>query len=59
MSSANIELLFLLETRSTEAFPMVAQYLNKEIGPFLISQSEIKNSIWTWGGKGGTVVPPI
>lgn len=41
MSSPNIELL--LETRSTQAFPMVAQYLNKEIGPFLISQSEIKN----------------
>jgi hypothetical protein len=43
MSSANIELLLLLETRSTQAFPMVAQYLNKEIGPLLNSQSENNN----------------
>ena len=30
-------------TRSAEAFQMVAHYLNNELGPFLISQSEIKN----------------
>jgi len=39
MSSANIELL----TLSTQAFPMIAQYLNNELGPFLISLCEIKN----------------
>lgn len=40
MSSANIELLFLLETRSTQAFPMVAQYLNNEHAPTSIKEKE-------------------
>ena len=40
MSSANIELLFLLETRSTEAFPMVSQYLNNEFAPTSIKEKE-------------------
>jgi len=29
-------------TRLAEAFPMVAHYLNNELGPFLISHCEIK-----------------
>jgi hypothetical protein len=29
-------------TRLAEAFPMVAHYLNNELGPFLISLCEIK-----------------
>ena len=40
MSSANIELLFLLETRSTQAFPMVSQYLNNELAPTSIKEKE-------------------
>ena len=36
MSSANIELL----TRSTQSFPMVAQYLNNEIEPTTIKERE-------------------
>ena len=40
MSSANIELLLLLETRSAEAFPMVAQYLNSELAPTSIKEKE-------------------
>ena len=40
MSSANIELLLLLETRSTQAFPMVAQYLNNELAPTTIKERE-------------------
>ena len=36
MSSANIELL----TRSTQAFPMVAQYLNNELAPTTIKERE-------------------
>ena len=36
MSSANIELL----TRSTQAFPMVAQYLNNELAPAAIKEKE-------------------
>ena len=40
MSSANIELLLLLETRSAEAFPMVAQYLNNELGQTAIKEKE-------------------
>lgn len=43
MSSANIELL--LETRSAEAFPMVAQYLNKELAPTSIKEKEKSNFI--------------
>jgi hypothetical protein len=30
-------------TWSVEVFPTVAHFLNNELGPFLISQSEIKN----------------
>ena len=45
MSSANIELLLLLETRSTEAFPMVAQYLNNELRPTAIKEKEKSNFI--------------
>jgi hypothetical protein len=45
MSSANIELLLLLETRSAEAFPMVAQYLNKELTPITIKEREKSNFI--------------
>lgn len=40
MSSANIELLLLLETRSGEAFPMVANYLNNELAPTSIKEKE-------------------
>lgn len=40
MSSANIELLLLLETRSAEAFPMVAQYLNNEFVSTAIKEKE-------------------
>jgi hypothetical protein len=40
MTSANIELLFLLETRSTQAFPIVAQYLNNELAPTSIKEKE-------------------
>lgn len=40
MSSANIELLLLLETRSAEAFPMVAQYLNNELGQTAIKEKD-------------------
>jgi hypothetical protein len=40
MSSANIELLLLLETRSAEAFPIVAQYLNNELAPTSIKEKE-------------------
>ena len=39
MSSANLELL----TWAVEAFPTVSHFLNNELGPFLISQSEIQN----------------
>jgi hypothetical protein len=45
MSSANIELLLLLETRSAEAFPMVAQYLNNELAPTTIKEREKSNFI--------------
>ena len=38
MSSANMELL--LETRSTQDFPIVSQYLNKEIGPTIIKEDD-------------------
>jgi len=41
MSSANIELL----TRSTQAFPMVAQYLNNELAPTSIKEKEKSNFI--------------
>jgi hypothetical protein len=40
MSSANIELLLLLETRSAEAFPMVSRYLNNELTPTSIKEKE-------------------
>ena len=40
MSSANIELLLLLETRSAESFPMVAHYLNNELAPTSIKEKE-------------------
>lgn len=40
MSSANIELLLLLETRSTQSFPMIAQYLNNELAPTTIKERE-------------------
>ena len=40
MSLANLELLFLLETRSTQAFPMVSQYLNNELAPTSIKEKE-------------------
>jgi hypothetical protein len=45
MSSANIELLLLLETQSTQAFPMVANYLNKELGQTTIKEREKSNFI--------------
>ena len=45
MSSANIELLLLLETRSTQAFPMVANYLNNELAPTTIKEREKSNFI--------------
>lgn len=45
MSSANIELLLLLETRSAESFPMVAQYLNNELAPTTIKEREKSNFI--------------
>jgi hypothetical protein len=38
MSSANMELL--LEMRSTQDFPIVSQYLNKEIGPTIIKEDD-------------------
>jgi hypothetical protein len=43
MSSANIE--FLLLMRSTQAFPMVAQYLNNELAPTSIKEKEKSNFI--------------
>ena len=45
MSSANIELLLLLEKRSADAFPMVAQYLNNELAPTSIKEREKSNFI--------------
>ncbi len=45
MSSANIELLLLLETRSAESFPMVAQYLNNELAQTAIKEREKSNFI--------------
>ena len=45
MSSANIELLLLLETESSQVFPMVAQYLNKELAPTTIKEREKSNFI--------------
>ena len=45
MSSANIELLLLLETRSTQSFPMIAQYLNNELAPTTIKEREKSNFI--------------
>lgn len=40
MSSANIELLLLLETNSSQVFPMVANYLNNELAPTSIKERE-------------------
>ena len=45
MSSANIELLLLLETRSTEAFPMVSHYLNNDLKETAIKEKEKSNFI--------------
>lgn len=40
MSSANIELLLLLETESSQVFPMVAHYLNNEFVSTAIKEKE-------------------
>jgi hypothetical protein len=43
MSSVNLELL--VETESSQAFPMVAQYLNNELRPTVIKEREKSNFI--------------
>ena len=45
MSSANIELLLLLETNSSQVFPMVSRYLNNELAPTSIKEREKSNFI--------------